>query len=119
MHRLTNPARFFGAYLIAFMLTACAQLGLTKAPETVNQQVAVGIASVTAVRQTATTLLASGKISVADARNVQTQADAAREGLDLARTFSGTDMATAEAKLLAAQRVLTALQTYLATKQGK
>lgn len=97
-------------------LTACAQLGLPTAT-TFNEKLAAGYSSVTAVRSSATTLLVAKKISSDDAQNIQTQADTARAGLDVARTISKTDQTAANARLTAIRTVLTALSTYLASRQ--
>jgi len=100
---------------IAAALTSCAQLGIAPA-ETFAQKLAVGYSSVTAVRQSATTLLTAKKITADDAQNVQAQADNARAGLDIARTVSKTDPKAADAKLTSIRTLLTALSAYLATK---
>lgn len=105
-----------GCFLAALGLVACQQLGVPS-PETFNQKLAVAYTSVTAVRTTATQLLAARKISPDDAENVNASADVARAGLDVARRTS--DPAAANAKLTAAVAALTALQTYLATKGGQ
>mgnify|MGYP001579719976 FL=1 len=72
----------------------------------------------TTVRQSATTLLKAGKITADDGQNVLSSTDAARAGLDVARTLSKTDLAAADARLTAVRTALTALSTYLATKGG-
>lgn len=105
------------AALILSVMLGCASIGVPT-PSTFNEKLAVGVASVTSVRTSATTLLQAGKITPADAQNIQTQADTAREGLNVARGLSGTDLTGAGNKLTAATAVLTALQTYLLTKQG-
>lgn len=102
--------------LALLSLAACAQLGIPQADQ-FNERVAVGYATVTAVRASATTLLDARKISSADAVNVQQQADTARAGLDIARTLDTTSPAAADAKLQSALTVLTALETYLRSKQ--
>lgn len=109
-------AEMFLLAIAIMLLSACAQLGIPK-PETFNERLAVGYSTVTAVRQTATTLLQAKKISADDAQNVQNQADNARAGLDIARTISKTDLKAADAKLNAVHTALTALQSYLATKK--
>lgn len=96
----------------------CAQLGIAT-PQTLNERVAATVASVTAVRQSTQTLLVAGKITPADAQNVQTQADTVVAGAQIARTIAPTDPAAANAKLQATIQVLTSLQAYLAAKQGK
>jgi hypothetical protein len=98
-------------------LPACAQLGIPTA-NTFNQRLAIGYTTVSTVRDTATVLLNSKKISVKDAENVQEQANNARSGLDLARTMFRDGQATsAESKLTTINTALRALQTYLAGKQ--
>lgn len=99
------------------LFTACAQLGVPT-PDTFNKSLAVSVAANTEVRATATTLLAAGKITADDAANIQKQADTARDGLNVARSLSGTDLTGATNKLTAVTAVLQALQTYLLTKQG-
>lgn len=98
------------------VLTACAALGFPTA-ETFNQKLAVGYGTVTAIRNSAATLVAAGKITPDDAQNVQTQADTARSALDLARTaYKAGDTAGAATKLDTTATVLRALQAYLASK---
>lgn len=108
--------RLFLAALALSVLTACAALGV-ESPDTFNQRLAVAAASVTEVRVTATTLLVAGKISVADAQNIQQQADVAREGLNVARGLSATSIPAAATRLEVATAALRALQTYLIAKQ--
>ncbi len=96
-------------------LPACAQLGVPTA-DTFNQKLAVAIGSVTAVRESATTLLKAQKITADDAQNVQDSANSARTGIEVARTLSKANMAAADNKLTAVSTALQALQAYLATK---
>lgn len=105
------------ACLLAAALVACAALG-QPTPQTFNQKLLVATATVTEARNTAATLLQAGKISAADAQNIQAQADVAREGLNVARGLAGTDLAAASTRLEVANAALRALQTYLLTKQG-
>lgn len=98
-------------------LSACAALG-TPTPDTFNQKLAVSVATVTEVRGTALTLLTAKKISVADARNVQAAADVAREGLNVARGMSSTDLNEASTRLELVNSTLRTLQAYLVEKQG-
>lgn len=116
MKALRNPAGAMLVFLMAF-LVGCAQLGVPT-PDTVNQKIAIGISTVSSVRDTAGTLLVAGKITSADAENIQKQADTAREGLTVARSLSGKDLTAADNKVEAATAVLKALQAYLLTKQG-
>lgn len=99
--------------LVVAALTACAALGLPT-PDTFNQKAAVAISTVTEVRSQATTLLVAKKITVADAQNVQAQADTAMAGIAVARQVAAADMNAGNARLTAVVSVLTALQAYLA-----
>ncbi len=100
------------------VLVGCAALGVPK-PETFNQRLASGYATVTTVRQTTLTLLESRTISSADAQNVQNQANTAREGLDVARDIHRTLPQAGEDKLAVTNAVLQSLQKYLASKRSK
>jgi hypothetical protein len=97
------------------LLVSCAQLGVP-APQTFNEKLAAGYGAVTQVRTTATTLLEAKKISSDDAHNVLVTTDAARQGLDVARSLSKTDTSAAEGKVNAIRTTLTALAGYLATR---
>lgn len=99
--------------IVAGLVMGCAALGVPT-PQTFNQQEAVAITTVTTVRTTTTTLLQAGKITAADAQNVEDQADTARTGINLAA--ADADLQGATDKLAAALQILTTLQTYLATK---
>ena len=102
--------------LALLLLGACAYLG-QPTPETFNERAAAAYASVTAVRQTALTLLQTGNITPADAQNVQEGADNAREGIDVARSIAVTNPGQAENRLTAAVVALNALNAYLASQQ--
>ncbi len=103
---------------VAVFLTACAGLGLPT-PTTFNERLAAAYGTVTEVRSDATILLSAGKITPADAQNVQNQADNAKAALDLARTMSKGDLPAANTRLTATIAALTALQAYLASRKGK
>jgi hypothetical protein len=114
---MKRQLQFFALACAMLILSACASLGVPT-PDTFNKKLAVAVATVTEVRNTGATLLSAGKISASDAANIEKQADTAREGLNVARTLSGKDLAGADNKLTAATAILQALQTYLLTKQG-
>lgn len=107
--------RYSIVIVMAWLLAACASVGLPT-PQTFNERLAVGYATVTIVRDTATTLVTASKISPLEAQNVQNQADHARDALDLARVTAKTDPASADTRLTATLQLLTALQSYLAAK---
>lgn len=115
--RNNRAVQFVWTMLFALTLAACANIGVP-APETFNQNLAVAVALNTEVRNTAAAALSTNKISVADAENVQKQADTARDGLNVARGLSGTDLTGANNKLAATTAILKALQAYLIAKQG-
>lgn len=109
----TRYAPFYG--LILVLLTACSVLGVTT-PKTFNERLAAGYATTTAARDTTATLLTAGKLSAADAQNVQSQLDNARTGLDLARQIHATNPPAGDARLAAVVTGLTALQAYLQSR---
>ena len=105
------------AMLLALLLVgACAYLG-QPTPETFNERAAAAYTSVTAVRQTALTLLQTGNITAEDAKNIQESADNVRAGVDVARTIAVTNPGQAENRLTAAIAALSALNAYLASQQ--
>jgi hypothetical protein len=100
--------------IFAFLFQGCAEL----APDTFNKKLATGYAAVQAVNESASALLTAGKISKADAQNVVSTSRTALVALDAAAEMGKTDPAGADVKLTATIAILTALQTYLATKKG-
>ena len=108
----------FLATLALALLTACAALGVD-APQTFNQRAAAAQIAVTSVRGSALSLLNAGKLSVADAKNVQVTADAGNAAIDLALQTGASDPAGANSKLASAIAILTGVQAYLATKGSK
>ena len=106
-------------------VSACAQLGLSPA-DTFNKKLAAGYATVDAVAQGATALVNQGKLGDSDKANVVATTKAAVQGLDLARSLytqacppgspATCTAPSATTKLEATIAVLTAMQTYLATK---
>jgi hypothetical protein len=105
------------AFLTAF-LVGCAQLGVP-ATDTFNKKLLAGYSSVTAVRNTATTLLVAKQITPKDAQNIQVQADAARGGLDIASSLKDTDFKAAEDRLTVSLTILQGIQTYLNSRSNK
>src|SRR3990167_1885869 len=105
-------------YFLAFLLAACAQLGLPTA-QTFDQKLLVAYGTVGAVKKTTLSLLNADKIDVKDAENVQTQTDNVQAALDVSRGLAKTDLTAANNKLSATITILTALQSYLATKGKK
>lgn len=117
----------------ALSLSACAYLGLSP-PKTFIESAVAAQLTATAVRTSATNLLNSGAISVADAKNAQAAASTANEGIDIAMKMytaacpllpqteavdPSCKAPAAEAKLTALVGILTVTQTYLQTKEKK
>lgn len=101
--------------LLAFALVACASVGV-QAPATFNQKVLAAHSTVTAIANSASTLRATGKLSDADRDNVVSTLRSAEAGIDLAVLTYKTNSQAGGDKLTATITVLTALQTYLASK---
>lgn len=99
--------------MMVALMSGCAMLG-APAPDTFNEKLATGYVSVTAVRQQATSLVNSGALSADDARKVQSVADQARAGLDMAAIYGAQP--DGQAALVTAVALLTELQRYLVAK---
>jgi len=109
---------WYGPILAAVLITlGCVTNDL--APQSFNERLAAGIATVSAIRSTTATLLRQGKIDVADAENVQAQADNARAGLALARELQEKDHRAGDARLTATITALSALQAYLNARSAR
>lgn len=113
--RQVHAALVMFAFLV--VVTGCAALGLVT-PESFREKLATGFATVEAVNTSTLALLKAKKISPDDAENINKQSDNANEALKIARVVSDTDQAAANAKLTATITALSALQAYLATKEG-
>jgi hypothetical protein len=98
------------------LLVACAELGLV-APQSFEEKLTAGLASVTAARDTTTALLEAKKISSDDAQHVLDQLRNARAGLDIASMMSKADPAAAAQKVTAIHTGLVAVQQYLKSKE--
>lgn len=111
--------------MVVAVAFGCAQLGMSPA-DTFNKKLAAGYATVDAVAQGATQLVQQGKLHPTDQANVVATTKAGVQGLDLARSIYAQSCPpgspatcaapAATAKLEATIAVLTAMQTYLATK---
>lgn len=110
--------RYFMFYLVATLLTACAQLGVPAA-DTFSERLAAAYSLNSQVRATATELLNAKKISSADGQHVMDQTNNARAGLDVARELSKINLEAADGKLVAIRTALTAVQAYLSLRKGK
>jgi hypothetical protein len=107
------------ALMIAFVLmnaAGCSALGVPTAENT-DERIVFTIKGIETARDTAAVLLARNKITVADARNLQTQADNLRAGVEVAREMSKNNTVGADQKLVAVRTALLALQAYLTEKE--
>jgi hypothetical protein len=102
--------------LFAVLMSACAQLGV-KSPETFNERLAAGYVAVEGVAKQAQALRMAGKLSDSDRANVVATNTQAIAALDLAKQIHATNPQAGTEKLTAAITVLTALSSYLATKE--
>lgn len=98
-----------------FALQACSALGV-QAPQTFNAKAVAAHATVEGLAKSALALRAAGKLSDADRDNIVATLRSAESGIDLATLVAKNDPAGGMTKLDASIAVLTALQTYLATK---
>lgn len=98
-------------------VSSCATIGI-HAPESFNERVAAGYATVQAIADSTSLLLDSGDITADDARNIHTQATTAKEGIDIAvQIHQSGEITTAEGRLQAIITGLAAVQTYLRSKK--
>jgi hypothetical protein len=118
---------FWYSILLA-VAVGCAALGLQTA-ETFNQKLAYSYGQVTAARKGATSVInascptpekfasAACKEAVADGNHIQSMADEARKGLDLAKGYAAAgNLQQANVQLQLESAALSALQTYLLAK---
>lgn len=117
---------------VAFMLTACASLGVPPA-DTFNKRAAAAYTSIDTVAAGAAAALQAGQLSKSDAENVSATAKTGLAALKVATDLQlaacppgpdgkqvvGCSAPLAEQKLSATLAILTALQGYLATKGVK
>lgn len=103
MTRFRNLA---AAALVALVAIACAGAGF-------NERLAGGYSAVGFSRDAAGALLDAQAIDVAQAEELQAQADNLRGALDIAREVSTYDLSTAEAKLAATLAAIEALRAEL------
>lgn len=103
-------------WLAAVLLAGCSYLGLQKA-ESFSEKLAYSYAGHKAVIDTATNAVATGALSVEDAKEVYELGVKAKTFLDSARTvYAAGDTKAADAKLLLAAAVLSELNRYLAAR---
>lgn len=115
MKRSFHAAALFLLAVALSILGACAQLGV-QAPATFNQKAVAAHQTVEGVAKLSLTLYQAGKLSEADRTNIVATLRSAEQGIDLATLASKTNAQAGMTKLDASIAVLTALQTYLATK---
>ena len=107
-------ASYAGLFL-PMLLTACA-IGVST-PLTFDERVATGVATVSAVRTTTTTLFREGLLSADDAQRLQAQANDARERLDAVKQVHANDPAASNAQLASVGANLHDLPSYLNSRR--
>lgn len=117
LHKARTAVAIMTLSIVASILVACGTLGLVT-PKTFNERLAAGYATVTTVRTVTTSLLDSHTITSRDAQNVQTQANNARDALDIASDIHKTAPKAGDDKLKAAEDVIHVLQKYVNSKKG-
>ena len=104
--------RNFRTYVLLLLLAGCASLGLVP-PESFGDRLAYAEGTNTAIREASTDALNNREITSADMEHVIKINAEVKTILRAARLTMGTDLQTAEGKLLAATKLLTELQAYL------
>ena len=114
-----NPVRLWWLCCFLAAIVGCAQLGIQK-PRNLSDSVAYGYASLAAVRSTAAQMVQQNVLTASEGSAVLTQTDQARALLDSARlSVQAGDAPAATQALSAATAILSQLQAYLQSKQGK
>lgn len=103
-------------YLAILLLSACSALGVPS-PQSFKQKLGAAYEADTAVLTSTQALLSADKITAADAKNVEAQADNVKAGLDIARSTYATDQTAGSTKLQSVITALSGLQTYLGSKK--
>ena len=104
--------------LILSIAAGCAALGLEEA-KSLSDRIAYAEGMNTALREASTDALNHAEISSGDMEHVQVVNQEVKRTLAAARALLGTDVASAEGRLLTAMTLLTELQTYLRSKGVK
>jgi hypothetical protein len=108
-----NRIRHYAALgLLSALLTACQSLGLAPA-QSLDQRLAYGYSTYSAVQFAAANAKNAGEISASDAEAVLKLADQSRVLLDGAKVLLATDPNGAATKLGLAVAILTELQSQL------
>lgn len=106
------------ALLAVLLLAGCASLGLQEA-KSFSDRIAYAEGVNTAIRDASTDALNAHSITSADMEHVMAINAQAKALLASARSLQGTDVQTAEGKLLTATKLLTELQTWLRARGVK
>lgn len=105
-------------FFLVLMLAGCASIGL-EAPQSFGDRLAYAEGLNIGLRDASTDALNNREITSGDMEHVMAVNAQAKELLASARLLMGTDLTSAEGKLLAATRLLTELQTYLRARGVK
>ena len=116
--KLRNPMMLCAALLLAALLAACASLGMAPA-DTLNKKALAAHTTIEGIAKSASLLRSANKLSDTDKQHVVDTLIEAEAGIYIAQTLAKTDINAGMAKIDMSVAVLTALQTYLATKESK
>lgn len=98
-----------------WLLTACAAMGIIK-PESLDERLAAAYSLNTAIREGVNASLNSGALSSDEAQKALDDTRTARQGLDVVRTLSKNDPASADTRLELLEAGLQALRSRLIAK---
>lgn len=101
--------------VLCVLLCACQSLGLAP-PKSLEDRVAYGYSTYSAVQYAAANAVTAGELSSADGEAVLKMADQSRILLDSAKALASTDPRGASTQLDLALAVLTQIQSYLRSR---
>lgn len=114
---MKHATRLIPALLCAFVLSACASLGV-QAPKTFEDHIANAYSTLSGTRDVSTTLAKFGKIDAAELSAVMDQCDAIRESIEVARAVHGTNPAEGEQQIDKILAQLNRLNSYLERRKA-
>jgi hypothetical protein len=118
-HRYRVAILVLAAIVCASVLQGCTALGLQQ-PKTFRDDYAYAITQVTAVRDTATTLLERRQISIKDAEYVLETSRQSRAYLDTAKqVYEAGQTLEGKTQLELATSILTQLETFLTSRASR
>lgn len=102
--------------VLAFCVPAFLASGCATTPKTLDQQIAVGLATATWALESADIALKANKITVADAEHIQKTARSSRDALNAARVLMATNPGAAATAVEKQEALLRGLEAYMALR---